>query len=285
MSPDLSSSLFVWLNGDILPLHEARISPLDRGFLYGDGLFETMRGQDGRILYLTEHLERLHRSVKELRIPPVPSIDWRDCLGDLLRRNDLELGAVAVKIIVTRGTDPTLGLPEYGEATVCMTARRYHPPSTEAYWNGWKLHVFNGGFAPPLGKYKTLNYLYYLAARQVALDSGGDEALILDTMGNVADTAAGSLMVKINGQWLRPASPQRLQGITVELVAELFKKEGGKVHKQPLTMDDLLSAETVWVLNSLMGVMPVNSIEDHSLPALNSEEAVRVREVLFENES
>ena len=99
MSPDLSSSLFVWLNGDILPLHEARISPLDRGFLYGDGLFETMRGQDGRILYLTEHLERLHRSVKELRIPPVPSIDWRDCLGDLLRRNDLELGAVAVKII------------------------------------------------------------------------------------------------------------------------------------------------------------------------------------------
>jgi branched-chain amino acid aminotransferase/para-aminobenzoate synthetase component 1 len=136
-----------------------------------------------------------------------------------------------------------------------------------------------------LGKHKTLNYLYYLTARQAALDSGGDEALILDTMGNAADTAAGSLMVKIDGQWFRPASPQRLRGITVELVTELFKREGRKVHEQPLTMDDLLSAETVWVLNSLMGVMPVSSIDDHSLPVLYSEEAARVREALLEDRS
>jgi branched-subunit amino acid aminotransferase/4-amino-4-deoxychorismate lyase len=115
---------WVCLNGRILALGEARISPLDRGFQYGDGVFTTLRADSGRPLYLSEHLARLAHSLAELRMPveALHSVDWPHILGELLQRNGLRAGEAAVKICVSRGPAPALGLPPAVRPTVFIPA-------------------------------------------------------------------------------------------------------------------------------------------------------------------
>jgi branched-chain amino acid aminotransferase len=301
----------VFLNGRMVPLHEARVSPLDRGFHYGDGIFTTMRAENGQVLFLNEHLNRLRQSLIELRLNPdlslhdhsvaVPathqksplspplqkggwgdfSVNWKDILGDLLYQNGLAEEIAAVKIIITRGISSQLGLPTPEHATVFIHARRYDPPVPSTYRKGWRLQVFRDGFAPPLARHKSLNYLYYLTARQAALDAGADEAVVLDNQGKVTETAAGSLLLRTAGQWWTPVSPYQLSGITLSRVIQLLEETGQTVAKRSADAEELFSAETIWVLNSLLGIMPVSGLEGAPIAEPASEEAGRLRELLF----
>ena len=307
--PVLSERVF--LNGRIVPLHEARVSPLDRGFLYGDGIFTTMRAENGQVLYLNEHLNRLRQSLLELRLNPdlplhdhsvaVPAtheksllspplqkggwgdfpVNWKDIIDDLLYQNGLAEEIAAVKIVITRGISAQLGLPTPEQATVFIHARRYDPPAPGTYRKGWRLHVFRDGFAPPLARYKSLNYLYYLMARQAALDAGADEAVVLDNQGKVTETAAGSLLLRTAGQWWTPVSPYQLSGITLAQVIQLLEETGQTVEKRSADAEELFSAETIWVLNSLLGIMPVSGLEGSPIAEPAPEEAGRLRELLF----
>jgi branched-chain amino acid aminotransferase len=272
---------WVCLNGRILALGEARISPLDRGFQYGDGVFTTLRADSGRPLYLSEHLARLAHSLAELRMPveALHSVDWPHILGELLQRNGLRAGEAAVKICVSRGPAPALGLPPAVRPTVFIQARPYEPPGADDYSRGWRLHVYRQGFAPPLARHKSLNYLYYVVARQAAVDAGADEAVVLDTGGHVAETAAGSLLARTDGGWWTPRSPYQLPSITLEQVRRLLGECGETVDSRLAVPDDLAEAQTIWVLNSLMGIMPVRSVDDHELstPAAGNAEVLRTQ--------
>jgi branched-chain amino acid aminotransferase len=343
----------VFLNGRIVPLHEARVSPLDRGFLYGDGIFTTMRAENGQVLYLNEHLNRLRQSLLELRLNPdlplhdhsvatstkpdklqpapsflqqrpentrltppfskpgsgspilIPAVSKgnsesprliphlpkggqegflqssREIIDELLQQNNLTTGTAAVKIVVTRGISAQLGLPTPEHATVFIHARRYDPPAPSTYRKGWRLHVFRDGFAPPLARYKSLNYLYYLTARQAALDAGANEAVVLDNQCKVTETAAGSLLLRTAGQWWTPVSPYQLSGITLAQVIKMLEETGQTVEKRSADAEELFSAETIWVLNSLLGIMPVSGLEGSPIAQPAPEEAGRLRELLF----
>ena len=126
----------IWLNGSFTTLKDARISPLDRGFLYGDGLFETLRADKGEIFFLPDHLDRLRKSAAELRLPELPRINWDKVLKELLRRNDLARAIARVKIILTRGIISGLGLPPSSKPTLCLTAEPYSPPGRKRYSEG-----------------------------------------------------------------------------------------------------------------------------------------------------
>jgi branched-chain amino acid aminotransferase/para-aminobenzoate synthetase component 1 len=269
----------VWLQGRLTPLAEARISPLDRGLLYGDGLFTTLRAQDGRALHLEPHLERLAASAEALRLAWPRGLDWAEAIAGLLKANGLAgPGALArVKLVLTRGEAPGLGLPEGGAPTLLMLAAPYAPPSPEAYAAGLRLRIFRAGHAPPLAAHKSLNYLYYLLARQAAMDEGGDEAVILGPAGEVCEAAMGSLLVHDGQGWSTPESPWRLPGVTLELARGLLAEMGQAVTPRPLRPEDLMAAQTVWVLGSLMGVMPVAEVEGRTLPARRAELAAELR--------
>jgi branched-chain amino acid aminotransferase len=282
MNCSRQSPQIVWLNGSFLPAHEAAILPLDRGFLYGDGLFETIRSENGSILYLHEHLERLRRSMAVLRISVDPTVKWDVILKDLLLENGL-LGEVSVvKIIVTRGVCSGLGLPQPSPPTICLTAQKYIPPTSQSYQRGWRLHTFRTGFSPPLSGHKTLNYLYFLTARQAALDADADEALILDSQGKIAEASTGSLLARAEGKWWTPASPHQLPGITLTQVSRLLTEAGQRIESRTAGPADIHSAETVWLLNSLMGIMPVSSIDGIQLSDLAAGEAALLRGQFFE---
>ena len=94
---------FVWLNDNLIPLDQARVSVNDRGLLYGDGLFETLRAEDGRVFFLPEHLERLGASARAFRLPVPGNVPWPERLAQLLAANGLGRGPARVKILLSRG--------------------------------------------------------------------------------------------------------------------------------------------------------------------------------------
>jgi branched-chain amino acid aminotransferase len=272
----------IWLNGDFTPLDKAPISPLDRGFLYGDGLFETIRADGGKIARLAMHLERLEASLSEFRIKIDPVPDWKPILNRLLSENELTQGIGAIKIIVARGISTSPGLPAPPKPTVCVIAVPYDPPPPRMYEKGCKLHVYRQGYPPPLARFKSLNYLYYLTARQAALDAGCDMAVIVDQGGLVTETCTGSLIARTDGRWWIPESRFQLSGTTIRSLSAILENAGFKVEPRPARPEDFHSADTVWTLNSLIGIMPVAQIDEQRAPNPAQAEAAHLRDRLFE---
>ncbi len=263
----------VWLHDRLLPVSQARVSVEDRGFLYGDGFFETLRAEDGRVQLLALHLERLAASAQAFRLPFPHRFPWEERLSELLIANGLSRGSAALKILLTRGVQAALGLPATATPTLLITARRYEPPPASEYAAGWPVVTFPEPRSTFLGRHKSLNYLFYLAARQHALDQGAREALILETDGRVSEGAATTLVVARSGGFFTPAAASALPGVTVTALAQGLAQRQGELLWAPLWPTDLREAQGVWLANSLLGLMPVASLDGRPLPV--SSEATR----------
>ena len=257
---------FVWLNDGLIPISQARVAVNDRGFLYGDGLFETLRADMGRVHFLTEHLERLEASARTFRLPFPSNVSWPERLAQLLAANGLSRGPARVKILLTRGVAPGLGLPEECRPTLVIYAEAYTPPSPEAYATGWPVVVFPEGRSTFVGRHKSLNYLFYLAARQFALDQGAKEALILEADGLVSEGAANSLIYLHQGQYYQPASASALPGVTVAVLGRGLATRGTALKARRTTVARLLTFDGLWLANSLMGLMPVAAVDGVPVP-------------------
>ena len=268
-----------WLNGALLPLAEAAVSPLDRGFQYGDGLFETLRADRGRVCYLDRHLRRLTGSARHLRLPAafLEALPWAEIVAELLRRNHLEASIARLKVLVTRGCAVALGLPEVERPTVLVTAAPYRSPSPEDYLRGWSVHLGAPGFTSPLAAHKSLNYLIFLAARQEALERGKDEAILVAADGRLCETAAGSLLFYRAGTWLHPLQPLQLPGITLGRAVELLRDQGCSVQSLPITVSDLDRLDGAWILNSLIGIMPIREIDGRMLSIIQPDLIAAIR--------
>ncbi len=262
----MEEQFFFWLNEELVPLSRARVSVEDRGFLYGDGFFETLRAEDGRPLFLQEHLERLRASARAFNISFPDGIPWKERLYRLLAANGLQHGVAAVKILLTRGEAAGLGLPVSSSPTLVIWARSYVPPSSEEFAAGWPVVVFPEKRTTYIGGHKSLNYLFYLAARQYALDQGAREALILEADGLVSEGAATTLILAQKNRLLTPAAPSALPGVTVAVLARALKRRGKNLEWAPLRLSDIEQADGLWLANSLMGLMPMSSLEGRALP-------------------
>lgn len=256
----------VWLNDQLLPLDQALVSVNDRGFLYGDGFFETLRAQDGRVLFLAEHLQRLGASARAFRVPFPEGVPWEDRIVRVLAANGATRGLARVRLQLTRGVAEGLGLPRSGRSTLVIWARPYEPPAPAEYAAGWPVVLFPEPRSTFLGRHKSLNYLFYLAARQYALDQGAREALILEADGSVSEGAATSLLYVQGGQYYTPAAASALPGVTVAVLARGLAREGLALKAIPTSVDHLRHASGLWLANSLMGVMPVASVNGGPVP-------------------
>ena len=257
---------FVWLNDNLVPLAQARVPVNDRGFLYGDGLFETLRADDGRVQFLTEHLERLAASARAFRLPFPANVPWQERLARLLTANGLSRGPARVKILLSRGVAPGLGLPEECRPTLVIYAHPYIPPSSEAYAAGWPVVIFPEGRSTFVGRHKSLNYLFYLAARQFALDQGAKEALILEADGLVSEGAATSLIYLDQEQYYLPASASALPGVTLMVLGRGVAARGLSLKARRTTVARLQASDGLWLANSLLGLMPVAAVNGAPVP-------------------
>ncbi len=279
--------MVLW-NGVLVAASEVRISPWDRGLLLGDGAFETLRADEGRVHRIHAHAARLARTLAALRIAPPDTLACSATrFAELLAANGLDSGCVRLRWTVTRGALSGGGLPGGTVPTELVTAERYSAPDDDAYAQGWSVLVSDHMLAPSVAAHKSLSYLPCLLARQDALDRGHDECLLRAPDGSIAEGSASSILLFRDEVAIVPDTPHQLAGITRTAVCALLEADGITVHARCVTDEDLAIADTIWCCNALLGIMPAASIGSRAWPAprmlphLRAGLAARIRTRLF----
>jgi len=250
----------VFLNGRHLPLSQAGISPLDRGFLYGDGVFETMRVYQRRVFRYEDHAERLAASAAALKIAlPYSSEEIRQAIQTLLETNGLP--DASVRVTLSRGVGPR-GPSIRAELTptLVITTSAFHGYPPKWYEKGIRTIVSRARLdaESPLPRHKTANYLLYILARAEAEEAGAAEAILLNTRGEVAEAAASNVFTVTAGKVSTPSLQANiLPGVTRKVVIEICEGRGAPVAERLFDASQLTAADEVFLTNSLMEIMPV----------------------------
>ena len=242
----------VILDGELLPAAQAKVSALSDGFLFGYGVFETLRTHQGRALHLAAHHARLAASCAALDLAPPTSIDELDQRITRLLAS-ARLPNAAVKVARYRD------LARTGEL---ITARTL-PYSAPDYLRGFRVQTFRQGERDGrITGHKTLNYLENILARRAAKTAGFDEALFVTPAGHVLEGSVSSLFIVKDGHaHTPPLTAGILPGVARARVLALIGPE--RAHESPLTLDDVLAADEVFLTNALMGIMPVCTLDAH----------------------
>jgi len=251
----------VYLNGRYLPLHEASIPVLDRGFLLGDGVYEVIPVYGGHLFRVEQHLERLAQSLAAIRIPdPMDPTQWRETLEGLVQRNGG--GDQSVYLQITRGVAAKRdhAFPHAVTPTVFLMSSPLGAPDP-----AWLEH---GVTAVTLADIrwqrcdiKAITLLPNVLLRQQALDAGAVEAILLRD-GAAIEGAASNLFVVLDGVLVTPPKgPQLLPGITRDLVLELAQDHGIATREAPIEEAELRRADEVWLTSSTREILPVTSLD------------------------
>jgi branched-chain amino acid aminotransferase len=259
---DPGSLGWVWIDegagGAPRPAAEARVPVLDRGFLYGDSVYEVTRTFAGVPRWLDRHLDRLERSAQglELRLPPRTQIEAAIAATVQAARAG-GAGELYLRLIVTRGTGE-LGLdPALADAPrLIVIARPVRPPPPEAYRDGVGVVLSNRTRTAP--SLKTGNYLESVLAVREARRAGAHEALLRDAVGRVTEGSSSNVFTVRSGRvGTPPVAAGLLPGITRAALLELLRADGTAVDEVPLWPADLAAADEIFLSSSIRGVLPV----------------------------
>jgi branched-chain amino acid aminotransferase group I len=249
----------VYLDGSLVPLSQAHLSPLDHGFLYGYGLFETMRAYSGRIFRLEAHLARLRRAAAFLGLELDHLPDLPQALDDTLRANHLSSARVRLTLSGGRG-EPVPDITARREPTILITAGDYTPHPDSIYRQGFRviLSSFSRNTRSPLSSLKSLSYLDNLLARREARLAGADEAVMLNEQGFVAEGSSSNVFL-VSGNTLRTPGEDSgiLPGVTRGVVLELARSAGLATAEEKIRPDEFGLADEAFCTNSLIEIMPV----------------------------
>jgi branched-chain amino acid aminotransferase len=252
-----------YLNGKLVPRNEAKISLLDYGFLFGFGLYETVRAYEGKPFRLENHLARLRYSGDRLGIKIFPAL-LREAVYEVIKANGF--GQTRLRICVSIGEgEISPDLDSCKIPTIAVIASEYRPPKVEKYRGGYKtaLASIRRNSLSPVTSLKSANTMESMMARRDAKDAGTDEALFLNQKGYLTE-AAGSNVFIVKGGVLKTPSYDSgiLPGVTRVVVFELAAQLGIKVKEVNCRLPDLLQADEVFLTNSLIEIMPVTVFDD-----------------------
>lgn len=255
----------IYLNGKYVPAPDARLPVDDRGVLFGDGVFETVRAYRGTPFRLERHLDRMAGACRALRLElPFEKREVARAVRTLVAENRLGAGDARIRITVTGGpSSGPKGLERGGSANLFILARPYEPYQVETYQRGVSLMVsdIRRNNSSPLSTIKSANYLTSLIARQEATDRGADEAVMLTSDGNLSEATSSNLFMVRNGDLLTPdTSCGILPGITREAVIEMCDGLGITCTQVTAGPEALLLADEVFLTNSMVEVLPVREV-------------------------
>jgi D-alanine transaminase len=247
-------------NGELLPLDRIHISPLDRGFIFGDGVYEVIPVYEGVALRAREHFERLQRSMDEIGLANPHTVDeWIALMLQLLAHHP---GNQGVYIQVTRGA-PTKRdhvIPKGLTPTVFMMCQPLVTPSREAVEQGVAC-VTSPDFRWEKCHIKSTSLLGNVLARQVSVEAGAVETILLRD-GYVTEASASNVFVVKNG---KVAAPPRdnliLMGITYDLLVRLAADGAVNLETRPIPEAELRSADEIWLSSSSKEVLAVTRLD------------------------
>lgn len=259
--------MIVFLNGQFVSEEQATISVLDRGFLYGDGLFETLRIYKGKPFCWRQHWERLGSGANFLRIKiPYSSEETLQFTIDLMAKNQMD--NAILRINLSRGVGPRgYSIKGADKPNFVLTLHPIpksdseKPPSWQLITSSYRLPAND-----PLAPIKSSSKLLHIMARAEAMDKGADDALLLDTSGNVAETSCANLFWIHKGTlFTPPVSCGILPGITRQVVMELCRKLKIECEEKAAPQDALVKSEGAFLTLSTTEVVEVTTLDNREL--------------------
>ena len=248
-----------YLNGEVMPLADARIPVLDRGFILGDGVYEVIPVYGRMLFRLEEHLARLAYSLRSIRLAnPHDARTWATLLGTVVDRNPWDDQSVYLQ--VTRGVAPRSHEFPQTPPTVFIMANPLKTPPPESRERGVAV-VTREDYRWRRCDIKSVSLLANVLLRQEAEDAGAAETVLLRD-GNVTEASASNVYVVKNGVIASPPKDNLiLPGITYDLVLELARGAGLPVEVRPVAAAELLAADEVWLSSSTREVQPVTRVD------------------------
>jgi branched-chain amino acid aminotransferase len=251
----------VFLNGLFMAQSSATVSVLDRGFCYGDGLFETMRSYGNTVFRLDDHLERLYQSLDLIHLNvPVTRDEMRTAIYETLKRNLCPDSIV--RLTISRG-EQTTGFRIDPEAppTLVILVRELEPLPEQWLEAGIKISLFPatafriGGLTQQI---KSCNFLSYILVREMAHREQSVEGILIDDDNRITEGTTSNVFIVKDGVLKTPALNRYiLPGITRQAVLEIAENKGLPVSRQTLNPEDIYQADEVFITNSRVEILPV----------------------------
>ncbi len=259
----------IYLNGRLIPRSKVKLSPFDHGFLYGYGLFETMRAYQGHIFRLDHHLTRLRRSAQSLGLTHsiLNVVEGKQSLEaacmETLEANKLK--DARLRLTISAGEGDMMPDPSTcSSPTVLITARNLVPLPPGKYESGFKaaLSSLRRNSQSPLSRLKSTCYMENILARMAARAAGCDEAVLLNEQGYLAEGSTTNIFLASNGALITPSLESGvLPGITREAVLEIARASNIKTLERQVELKELIEAEEAFVTNSILELMPLTWFE------------------------
>lgn len=258
---------YVFINGRLVIEQKARISVKDRGFLYGDGLYETLRGYKGNLFMLDAHIKRLFHSLKILKYNISFDEEYlKNAVIKTVRKNNLIRCDAYIKIIVTRG----IYNGEFHFASSCrpnliIIAEKLKPYPQEDYIEGVNIissSVRRLSIGRSLHSHKLLNYFENIFAKDEAYNNGAQEAVFLTRDHLVLEGASSNIFfVKRGTVYTPPVTQNILPGVTREVAINICRKNMIKIRERKVHYRDIINADEIFKTSSVAGIVPVKKID------------------------
>lgn len=248
---------YVVLNGRLVAAARAMVSVYDRGFLYGDGLFETLRAYRGRVFALDAHLVRLRHSADALAMP-VPDYPWATLIARLLERNRLLRNDAWIRLTLTRGpAEPGLLPPTQPRPTTVIMARPIDPALAGQQRRGVAVVSLPFERDPALAAHKLVHYVPAILGKIRAARARAAEGLYTGADGTLLEGTTSSLFWVKDGTLCTPPMLGILPGVTRSVVLDLAAQAAVPVREAAPTIDDLQRADEAFLVSTIVEVLPV----------------------------
>jgi branched-chain amino acid aminotransferase len=259
--------MWIYLNDRFVPESEATISVFDHGFLYGDGVYETIRSYRDKIFMRDQHLARLHRSAEAIGLT-IPKRDWQSLLHESMSRNGVgnDQTDAYMRITISRGPgdiglDPAL----CPQPTIVIMTRPLKTPPPERYREGVSLIVAKTRRNLPTAldpQIKATNFLNNIQAKREAIAAGAFDSLLLNWESHVTECTVSNVFFVRSGRLCTPAlACGILDGITRGVILQLAQENQISIEEGRFELGALRQAEECFLSNTTMEIMPVTTLD------------------------
>lgn len=251
----------VYINGLFTRLSNAKVSILDRGFCYGDGLFETLRASKGKIFCLEQHIDRLFESMPKILIElPMTRLELTKVVQETLSRNKYK--EAIIRLAVTRGnTQSNIQIDTEIPPTLVINIRPFSPLPKSAYKKGIRIMLFEerANLINGIGhRLKSSNYLSNILVKELSDRKKFMEGVVVDPDFGVTEGTTSNIFIVEQGQLKTPPlGPYVLAGITRQVVLEIAREHKIPFLEEQITTEELLNADEVFITNSGIEIVPV----------------------------
>jgi len=254
------ASIPAFLNGEYLPLEDCRVSVLDRGFLFGDGIYELITVYQNKAFYLAQHMDRFQRSMAEIKvISPYSESEWKTLIDKLIQQSEPD--DLAIYIQVTRGVAPRDHVfPDATQATVFAMANPLPIVPSKYIENGVELITTNDTRWQRCDV-KAISLLANILAKQEAAEADAVEAIMIRDDYALEGSSSNLFLVRDGIVYTHPKDNLILPGITRDFILELLEELGIECKQQHIPKDWLYSSDELWIASSTKEVLAATKID------------------------